>query len=137
MLPNANGSAIVDTTAHQMALSHLPGQRPFAVTVICYPDPRGAPNDGARLTSELTLAVLVLQQQIAELRQQLASVQIAVAEHGRPLAVEIVGAQEYPNDRARDGARAALALAAVASAADQIEINARPVASALDEVVPS
>lgn len=136
-----NGSApslLVNPQPQQVALSHAPGQVPFAVTVIVYPDCRAAPNDSARLSSELVLSVLVLQQQCAILRQQVAAMQVALAELARPTEVEIVGREDYPYDcpydRERDGERFSLAIAAVAAVADQIELTATPVAptSALD-----
>lgn len=123
-----NGSAkptLIDTTPQDCELSARSDLPPLVVRV--WPDYRGAPDPASALTSVLVL-MLVQQSHIVEhLANRIAALEIHTAEQSR-------GTVPEPGGRARDDQRSELALIAIRSAADGIEINARAPASAFDQI---
>lgn len=127
-MQRTNGSRVVSATPMLVQLSTgAPNVPPLQIQV--WPDWQGAPNEGAALTSVLVLALIAGHQTIATLANRVAALEVATTERERLRE----GAPDLPSlERSRAHQR--LALTAIASVADQIEIGTSSVAPA-DDVV--
>lgn len=116
---------LIDTTPQDCELSVRPDVPPLVVRV--WPDYRGAPDPSSALTSVIVLMLVQQSHVVQILANRLAALEIHAAEQSRNDKPQI-------GDRARDEQRAALALTAIRSTADGIEISAQAPASALDGI---
>ncbi len=119
-MQRANGSRVVSATPMLVQLAGgAPGVPPLQITV--WPDWQGAPSEAHALQSVLVLAILAAHQTIATLANRLGALEVVAAEGERMRELTDTAARE------RSRARHSLALAAVQSVADQLEVTTTPI----------
>lgn len=118
-------STLINSTPQRFELSARPDVPPLVVEL--WPDWRGAPSDTAALFSVMA-AMLVQQSHVVQmLANRIAALEIHTAEQSR-------GAEPQTGDRARDEERASLAITAIRSVADAMQISASAPSSAMDGI---
>ncbi len=114
-MPDITPPQISALVNHQFEETLLVAPNGMALPVRVWPDLRGAPGPGEQLTSAIVLVLQHSQLMVEQLRRRVMALEVAMAEHARPLAISSHDGlpKPFPNDRPRDDERARLALDAV------------------------
>lgn len=112
-------SNLIDQRVATVALQPNTAVPPLTFQVFI--DWRAAPNDSAAAMSVLAMSLGQAHALISQLARRVAALEVFTAENERPGAVDPLGSLPFPNDRAFDEQRIALALACIGEVAERVD----------------